>query len=43
MLQEGQPIPPFQLPSDREGEVSSAGLMGSSYVIFVYPKDDTFG
>ena len=43
MLQEGQPIPPFSLPSDRVGQVSSDGLLGSRYVIFVYPKDDTFG
>ena len=43
MLQEGQPIPSFTLPSDRVGEVSSAGLLGARYVIFVYPKDDTYG
>lgn len=43
MLQEGKPIPAFSLPSDREGEVSSEGLLGSRYVIFVYPKDDTYG
>jgi len=43
MLQEGQPIPAFSLPSDRAGDVSSDGLLGKRYVIFVYPKDDTFG
>ena len=43
MLQEGQPIPSCTLPSDRVGEVSSAGLLGARYVIFVYPKDDTYG
>ncbi len=43
MLQEGQPIPAFALPSDRVGEVSSTGLLGTRYVLFVYPKDDTFG
>ncbi|MEZ4676273.1 MAG: hypothetical protein R2932_18775 [Caldilineaceae bacterium] len=43
MLEEGQPIPAFSLPSDRAGEISSAGLLGTRYVLFVYPKDDTFG
>jgi peroxiredoxin len=43
MLQEGNPIPTFALPSDRDGEVSSEGLLGTRYVLFVYPKDDTFG
>ena len=43
MLQEGQPIPDFVLPSDRVGEVSREGLLGTRYVLFVYPKDDTFG
>ena len=43
MLQESKPIPPFILPSDRAGEVSSEGLLGTRYVLFVYPKDDTFG
>ena len=43
MLQEGKPIPAFVLPSDREGRVSSEGLLGTRYVLFVYPKDDTFG
>jgi len=43
MLQESQPIPTFSLPSDRAGQVSSTGLQGTRYVIFVYPKDDTYG
>lgn len=43
MLKEGQPIPSFTFPSDRVGEVSSAALLGTRYVIFVYPKDDTYG
>lgn len=43
MIQAGQPIPEFSLDSDSAGVVSSDGLLGSRYVIFVYPKDDTFG
>ncbi len=43
MLQEGKSIPAFALPSDRAGEVSSTELLGSQYVLFVYPKDDTYG
>jgi len=43
MLQEGQPIPSFTFPSDRAGKVTNTGLLGTRYVIFVYPKDDTYG
>ncbi|MEZ4868736.1 MAG: hypothetical protein R3C14_45840 [Caldilineaceae bacterium] len=43
MLTQGSPIPAFALPSDTDGEVSSAGLLGKRYVLFVYPKDDTYG
>ncbi len=39
----GEPFPDFSLLSDTDGEVSSAGLLGNRYVIFVYPKDDTYG
>jgi hypothetical protein len=43
MLKVGESIPNFSLPSDTAGEVSSQALLGTRYVIFVYPQDDTFG
>jgi peroxiredoxin len=43
MVVTGQPIPSFTLMSDKAGEISSDKLLGQRYVIFVYPKDDTFG
>lgn len=43
MLKEDAPLPNFRLMSDKVGEVSSEGLLGRRYVIFVYPKDDTYG
>ena len=43
MLKVGEPLPGFTLMSDKAGEVSTEQLLGSRYVIFVYPKDDTFG
>lgn len=42
-MQIGEPIPEFTLMSDTAGEVSSQSLLGSRYVIFIYPKDDTYG
>ncbi|MEM7130771.1 MAG: redoxin domain-containing protein [Chloroflexota bacterium] len=39
----GEPIPEFSLMSDTAGQVSSKDLLGTRYVIFVYPKDDTYG
>lgn len=42
-----QPLPPFSLPSisfrGAQGEVSPATLQGKSFVLFVYPRDDTPG
>ena len=43
MIKIGDPIPNFTLPSDTAGEVSAQRLLGQRYVIFVYPKDDTYG
>ena len=43
MLKVGEPIPSFTLMSEPAGEVSTQKLLGKRYVIFVYPKDDTFG
>ena len=43
MLEIGQPLPNFTLPSDTAGEISPAKLLGQRYIIFAYPKDDTYG
>lgn len=43
MLEVGNPIPDFTLMSDKAGEVSPQKLLGNWYIIFVYPKDDTYG
>jgi peroxiredoxin len=43
MLNVGELIPSFTLQSDTAGEVSTEKLLGKRYVIFVYPKDDTYG
>ena len=43
MLKVGELIPSFSLMSDKAGEVSPKKLLGKRYVLFVYPKDDTFG
>lgn len=43
MIQVGDPIPEFALTSDTAGEVSSQALRGRRWVLYVYPKDDTFG
>jgi peroxiredoxin len=48
MLKVGELLPSFTLPSftlrsDRAGEFSTQQLLGKRYVLFVYPKDDTYG
>lgn len=43
MLETGQPLPSFTLPSDKGGEVSPEKLLGQRYILFAYPKDDTYG
>ncbi len=43
MLQTGQSMPDFALMSDTAGEISAQALRGTRYIIFVYPKDDTYG
>jgi len=40
---EGDTAPTFALPDDMGAEVSSAGLAGTPYVLYFYPKDDTPG
>lgn len=43
MIAIGDSIPEFTLMSDKAGEVSAQGLLGKRYILYVYPKDDTFG
>jgi thioredoxin-dependent peroxiredoxin len=42
-LKEGDAMPAFTLPTDGGGSVSSDGLKGKPYVLYLYPKDDTSG
>lgn len=39
----GDPAPGFELQADDGETVASAGLAGSRYVLYFYPKDDTPG
>jgi peroxiredoxin Q/BCP len=43
VLQEGDPAPPFALPSDTGDTVSLDSLRGRSVVLYFYPRDDTPG
>jgi peroxiredoxin len=43
MLKAGEPLPNFALQSYPDGEVTPQQLLGRRFVIFVYPKDDTYG
>jgi len=42
-LSSGDRAPAFRIATDRGETVSSAGLKGSPYVVYFYPKDDTSG
>jgi peroxiredoxin Q/BCP len=42
-LTEGQPVPPFDLPTDGGSNVSNETLKGRTVVLFFYPKADTPG
>jgi peroxiredoxin Q/BCP len=42
-LDKGDLMPAFDLPADGGGSVSSEGLQGKAYVLYLYPKDDTSG
>ena len=42
-LQAGDPAPEFELATDDGTVVSSAGLAGTRYALYFYPKDDTPG
>lgn len=41
--QDGQPLPPFDLPTDGGGQASNADFAGKHLVLYIYPKDDTSG
>ena len=43
MIQEGQPAPDFELPSDSGDTVTLSSLRGKPIVLYFYPKDDTPG
>ncbi len=36
-------MPAFEMATDTDGTISNESLMGSPYVIYFYPKDDTPG
>ena len=40
---EGQPLPPFDLPTDGGGRATNADFAGKRLVLYLYPKDDTSG
>jgi peroxiredoxin Q/BCP len=42
-LAPGDKAPSFRVPTDGDGEISSASLKGKPYVLYFYPKDDTAG
>ena len=42
-LDQGDAMPEFDLPTDSGGFVTSEGLKGTPYVLYLYPKDDTSG
>ena len=42
-LSAGELVPDFDLPADGGGRITSAGLKGKPYVLYLYPKDDTPG
>jgi peroxiredoxin Q/BCP len=39
----GDPVPQFEMTADNGSVISSASLVGSRYVLYFYPKDDTPG
>ncbi|MGZ8562568.1 MAG: thioredoxin-dependent thiol peroxidase [Candidatus Limnocylindria bacterium] len=39
----GDPVPPFEMGADDGALVSSESLLGTRYVLYFYPKDDTPG
>jgi len=43
VLQNGDPAPDFELPSDTGGKVKLSDFRGKRVVLFFYPKDNTSG
>jgi peroxiredoxin Q/BCP len=43
VIEEGQPAPDFELPSDSGDTVALSSLRGKPVVLYFYPKDDTPG
>jgi peroxiredoxin Q/BCP len=39
----GDPVPPFETQADDGSTISSESLLGTRYVLYFYPKDDTPG
>ncbi|PHQ69061.1 MAG: hypothetical protein COB93_09005 [Sneathiella sp.] len=39
----GNPAPDFTLSTDTAGDISLSGLKGKKFVLYFYPKDDTYG
>lgn len=39
----GKKVPAFELLDENENKVSDSSLMGSKYILFFYPKDDSPG
>lgn len=39
----GKPVPAFELLNEKEEMVSSKSLLGTKYILFFYPKDDSPG
>ena len=42
-LTPGDKAPAFKMATDGGGEISSASLKGTPYILYFYPKDDTSG
>ena len=43
MVQEGDPAPDFELPTDNGEKLKLSQLKGKPVVVYFYPKDDTSG
>lgn len=43
MLKEGDKVPQFSLPNEKGEIISNESLLGSKYILFFYPKDDSPG
>ena len=43
MVQDGDPAPDFELPTENGEKLMLANLKGKPVVVYFYPKDDTSG